>query len=305
MHCNARLSMFSRKLLVKRHLAGEKVSIIARQLGVSRKCCYEWIARYKKEGEAGLVDKKSGPKISPRRISKKKEAKILSVRKKYKEGPDRIALRLNMSRSTTYKVLKRNGMNHLFEKKEKKHTKRYEKKTPGERLQLDIKHIPALGGKGFRYQVSVIDDCTRYVRAKVFERKTTRNISSFVTNCLREFPFRVKEIATDNGMEFTMRYSLYKNRKTFFQKELERLGIKHTLIKPRTPQLNGKVERFHRTVDDELYKVKRFINEKHRERELKRFLKRYNTKRYHLGIKGMTPEQKLNIFLDEKCYQVS
>ena len=61
----------------------------------------------------------------------------------------------------------------------------------------------------------------------------------------------------------------------------------------------------HRTIDEELYSVKRFINEKHRERELKKFLIRYNSKRRHLGIKGMTPEQKMNIFLDEKCYQVS
>jgi transposase InsO family protein len=122
---------------------------------------------------------------------------------------------------------------------------------------------------------------------------------------LDRFPFEVREIATDNGMEFTMRYSLHKDGKTLFEKELEGRGIKHRLIKPRCPQTNGKVERFRRTVDEELYRVKRFIDEEHRRRELKKYLKRYNSKRIHLGIGGITPEQKLNMFLLEKCYQVA
>lgn len=145
MHCNARLSRFSRELLIQRYQQGEKVSRLAKQLGVSRKCCYKWINRFKEEGEAGLEQRRSGPKVSPKRISSKKEAKILALRKKYKEGPDRIALRLSMPRATVYQVLKRNDMNHLFEKRVKKHTKRYEKKSPGERLQVDFKQLPAIG----------------------------------------------------------------------------------------------------------------------------------------------------------------
>lgn len=305
MHCNARLSTFSRELLVKRYLEGGKVTGIARQLGVSRKCCYRWIRRYQDEGKAGLLDRKSGPKASPKKTPLRQEIKVLKMRKKYKEGPDRLAIRLNMPRSTVYQVLKRNGKNHLFKKEEKEKNKRYEKRRPGESLQMDLKQLPALGGKRYRYQASIVDDCTRYAEAEIFERKTTKNITAFLVDFLERFPFEVREIATDNGMEFTMRYSLHKDRKTLFEKELERRGIKHRLIKPRCPQTNGKVERFHRTVDEELYRVKRFINEEHRKRALKKYLKRYNSKRIHLGIGGMTPEQKLNIFLLEKCYQVA
>lgn len=305
MHCNARLSSFSRELLIKRYLEGEKVSKLAEQFGISRKCCYKWINRFEEEGGDGLEQRRSGPKISPKRISLKKEAKVLAIRKKYKEGPDRIAIRLAMPRSTVYQVLKRNAQNHLFEKRAKKHTKRYEKKNPGERLQLDFKQLPAIGGKKYRYQVSIIDDCSRYVFAEIIEKRTTRAVTSVLASFLEQFPFKVKEIATDNGWEFTMRYAYFKNRKTYFQKELDKLGIKHTLIKPRSPELNGKVERFHRTVDEELYLIKLFKNEEHRKRHLEKYLKRYNSKRIHLGIKGMTPQQKLNIFLEEKCYQVS
>ncbi len=305
MHCNSRLSRFSRELLIKRYLEGEKVSKLAQQFGVSRKCCYKWINRYEEQGDAGLEQRRSGPKVSPKRTSSKKEAKILTVRKKYKEGPDRIAFRLNMPRSTVYQVLKRNGENRLFEKRAKVHTKRYEKSRPGERLQLDFKQLPAIGAKKYRYQVSIIDDCTRYVFAEIIEKRTTKAVTAVLLEYLDLFPFKVEEIATDNGWEFTMRYAYFKNRKTYFQKELDKLGIRHTLIKPRTPELNGKVERFHRTVGEELYLIKHFKNEEHRKRQLERYLKRYNTKRVHLGIKGMTPQQKLNIFLEEKCYQVS
>lgn len=305
MHCNSKLSRFSRELLVKRYLEGQKIAKIARELGISRKCCYKWIKRYQESGKAGLKERKSGPITHPKRISFKKEERILKARRKHKEGPDRLAIRLNMSSSTVYAVLRRHGKNHLFEKEEKKKARLYEKKRPGDRLCLDLKHLPAIGGKRFKYQVSLLDDCTRYTEAAILERKTTKNITYFVLDFLDRFPFKVKEIMTDNGLEFTMHYTCFKERKTFFQKELAKRGIKHRLIKPRCPEANGKVERFHRTVDEELYRVKYFINEEHRKRELKKYLERYNSKRIHLGIRGMTPKEKLNIFLREKCYQVA
>lgn len=305
MHCNSRLSTFSRKLLIERYQKGEKISQIAKQLGVSRKCCYKWINRYKQQGEQGLQDKRPGPKTHLTRISRKKEEKILKMRRKYRQGPDRLAIKLDMPRSTVYKVLKRNGVNHLFEKKKRQRPRYYQKTRPGECLQVDLKQIPSLEGKGYNYQISVLDDCTRYTQAAIFDRRTTKNVTSFVKDCLDSFPFDVKEIKTDNGMEFTLRYSYFKGRKTMFEKELVKRGIRHRLIKPRCPTMNGKVERFHRTVDEELYHIKHFINEAHRRRELKKYIEVYNTKRIHLGINGMTPQQKLNIFLDEKCYQVA
>lgn len=305
MHCNSRLSGFSRGLIIERYSKREKISKIARELGISRKCCYKWIRRYEDHGQEGLKERRSGPKDSPRRTSPTKEEKILKMREKYREGPDRLAIRLNIPSSTVYQVLRRNRKNHLFERQAREKAKFYEKRYPGDSLQVDLKQIPSLEGRRYKYQVSVIDDCTRYTQADIFEKKTTRNVTSFITDFLDSFPFEVKEIKTDNGMEFTLRYSYFKDRQTLFEKELARRGIKHRLIKPRHPQMNGKVERFHRTVDEELYKIKQFINEKHRRRELVKYLEIYNSKRIHLGIGGMTPEQKLNTFLDEKCYQVA
>lgn len=303
MHCNARLNLFSRKLLISRWQSGQKVGQIAEHLGVSRRCCYKWINRYKEEGLSGLEDKRSGPKRG-KRIPPRREQAIIKARNRFREGPDRLALRLGLPRSTVYVVLRRNKLNHLFAKKVKEPVRRYEKKTPGELLHVDLKYLPSIGGKRYKYQLTIMDDCTRYSKATILEKKTTTAITKDLVGFLDEFPFPVERVMTDNGMEFTMRFAAHKDRKTYFQKELEKRGIKHLLIKPGRPQTNGKVERFHRTIDEELYRIKQFINESHRQRELNRYLYRYNNKRAHLGIRGITPTGKLNTFLDKKCYQV-
>jgi len=85
---------------------------------------------------------------------------------------------------------------------------------------------------------------------------------------------------------------------------LKKYQIKHKLTRPKRPETNGKVERFHRTVDEELYHIIRFQDAKERKFALKRYLKQYNEKRIHLGIGGLTPRQRRNqYFMSEKCYQ--
>jgi transposase InsO family protein len=128
----------------------------------------------KMRGGPVLLIESQDPKPHPRKIPPKSEVAILKMRKKYKEGPDRLAVRLDISRSTVYQVLKRNGENHLFERKKKERARRYEKRRPGESLQMDLKQLPALGGKRYRYQASIVDDCTRYAEAEIFERKTRK-----------------------------------------------------------------------------------------------------------------------------------
>ena len=60
---------------------------------------------------------------------------------------------------------------------------------------------------------------------------------------------------TDNDMMFTMRYAFYSNRLTRFEQALKSAGIEHGLIRPRSPESNGKVERFIKTIDDECYRI--------------------------------------------------
>jgi len=62
---------------------------------------------------------------------------------------------------------------------------------------------------------------------------------------LKFFKFKVECVQTDNGAEFTNRFTTEKDKPTLFEKELSAHGIKHKLIKPYTPRHNGKVERSH------------------------------------------------------------
>jgi transposase InsO family protein len=96
-------------------------------------------------------------------------------------------------------------------------------------------------------------------------------------------PFAIKEIQTDNGQEFSDR----------FRWHLENIGIEHRKTKVRSPEENGKVERSHRTDEEEFYRTKRFVSIGHCIGLLKQGEKEYNEERPHMALKGKTPKEYL------------
>jgi transposase InsO family protein len=116
-----------------------------------------------------------------------------------------------------------------------------EKPQPGDRLQLDVKFLERIAGTGKRlYQFTAIDDCTRIRVLKIYDSCNQASAIRFVNEVIKRLPFRVLVIQTDNGAEFQSRFHWH----------LESLDIRHVYIRPRTPHLNGKVERSHR-VDEQ------------------------------------------------------
>ena len=114
--------------------------------------------------------------------------------------------------------------------------KRYEKQRPGHQLQVDVKFIEPLGQKGRKkryYQYTAIDDCTRLRVLRAYPRNDQRTAIAFIDHVLSKLPFVVDQVQTDNGQEFG----------ASFHWHLVDKGIGHIRIKPRTPRLNGKVER--------------------------------------------------------------
>ena len=150
-----------------------------------------------------------------------------------------------------YYVLKRNGLNRL-PRNVRKHRvqlwQRYEKQVPGHHAQADVKFLTFAGPAGRpvrRYQYTAIDDATRIRALKVYARHTQENAIDFVNYVVEKFPFRSSTIRTDNGHEF----------QPLFHWHVEGLGMSHTYIKVRTPRLNGKVERSHRTDKEDFYRL--------------------------------------------------
>jgi transposase InsO family protein len=284
---------------VLRHAADvDNVARTCRHFGISRKSFYKWKGRLEQGGEAGLCDRPRTPRRSPRATARDVVSKIVYLRQRYHFGPGKIADYLKrfhqiaVARSSVHRILIRHGLNRLpGNQKHQPHGKRwqrYEKPQPGHRLQLDVKFLERIPGTRTRfYQFTAIDDCTRIRVLKVYDACNQRTAIRFIDEVRRRLPFRVHVVQTDNGAEFQSQFHWH----------LEGLDIRHVYIRPRTPHLNGKVERSHRVDDQEFYQLLdargisddiHLFNEKLREWE-----DYYNYHRPHGALGGQTPYERL------------
>lgn len=187
-------------------------------------------------------------------------------------------------------VLIRHGLNRL-PKNQRKRTiasryKRYEKKVPGHRIQVDVKFLfftDKRSKKLKRFQYTAIDDATRIRALKTYKTHTQANAIDFMNYVVKTFPFRIHTVQTDNGHEFQAKFHWH----------VEDLGMRHVYIKPRTPRLNGKVERSHGTDKDEFYQMLEYKNDVDLGKKLKEWENFYNFQRPHFGLKGKTPYEVL------------
>jgi len=235
---------------------------------------------------------------SPQATPPEVVSKILYLRQTYHFGPGKIAdylkrfHQLSVAVSSVHRILGRHGMNRLpSSQKHRSHAKRwqrYEKPQPGHRLQMDVKFLERIPGTRRRlYQFTAIDDCTRIRVLKVYDACNQRTAILFIDEVIRRLPFRLHVVQTDNGAEFQSQFHWH----------LETLDIRHVYIRPRTPRLNGKVERSHRVDDQEFYQLLdqdgisddiHLFNEKLREWE-----DYYNYHRPHGALGGETPYERL------------
>ena len=224
--------------------------------------------------------------------------KIIYLRQHDHFGPAKIAMYLQryhevqISPSGVWRILKRLDLNRLpASQRHKRHDrrwKRYEKPLPGHRVQLDVKFIQPLSaaGKQKYYQFTAIDDCTRPRVLRIYPKLNQQTAIQFLDYLLERLPFRVEVIQTDNGVEFGSGFHWHVLDK----------GVGHVYIKPRTPRLNGKVERSHRIDAEEFYRLldgvviddAKVFNDKLQEWE-----DFYNYHRPHGGLDGQTPYERL------------
>src|SRR5215831_17159316 len=183
--------------------------------------------------------------------------------------------------------LKRHGMNRLPNRVGRRavHTHRYEKQVPGHHVQVDVKFLTFQGERGRirRYQYTAIDDATRVRALKIYPRHTQQNAIAFVDHVIRKFPFRIHTVRTDRGHEF----------QALFHWHLADQGIRHVYIKPRSPQLNGKVERSHRTDQQEFYQLLSYTDDVDLAARLAEWETFYNYHRPHAAFAGKTPYEAL------------
>jgi transposase InsO family protein len=141
---------------------------------------------------------------------------------------------------------------------------------------MDIMYLPH-----GRYQLTLIDDCTRLTAATVLASRTMQAVLAVLPHLLDAFPFRLRCIQTDNGPEFGQEVSRW----------LRAHDIRHTRIRPRCPHLNGKVERVQRTIEEEYWDGLAVPPGPAWERGLQRYLRSYNRERLHSALDYRSPWQ--------------
>ncbi len=296
---------------IKRRLAwfqypeNSSVSKSCRHFGISRPCYYKWHKRYLKFGEDGFVDRSRKPHISRNETPREIVEKILYLRRNYHQGPTKIKMYLaryhgiKATTCTIWRILRKNGigrlpMNMRYQRYPKRYI-RYEKVNPGEQLQIDVKFLAPIEGQSRRYyQYTAVDHCTRMRILKKYQRNNQQSAIDFVDYVLSRLPFPIKMIQTDNGSEFQQEFHWHVTDK----------NIQHRYIRPRSPYLNGKVERSHRIDQEEFYSQLKGVVVSTAEdfnARLEKWERFYNYERPHGAMDGQTPYEKFRSKLQEGC----
>lgn len=239
-----------------------------------------WWARWRRQGNHALGDRPRRPRHSPTALQGSVLDTIRRAHRQLNVGVRRLHAYLSQAKlitcslSSVYRVLRRCGALLRRPRKPKPIWTRYAKAIPGERAQMDLKYLP----QG-RYQLTLVDDCSRFLAATVLEKRTTAAVCRAFPGLLKTFPFPLRCIQTDNGSEFGRDLTAL----------LRRLGMRHTRIRPRSPHLNGKVERVQRTVQEEFWDgiVPGPLEEW--ERFLRDYVRFYNRARLHSALDYTTP----------------
>ena len=138
-----------------------------------------------------------------------------------------------------------------------------------------------------RFQYTAIDDATRIRALKIYQRHNQKNAIDFINYVIDKFPFRIHTIRTDRGHEFQAQFHWH----------VEDKGMRHVYIKPRSPELNGKVERSHRTDQEEFYQLLTYTDDVDLNKKLTEWEKFYNFDRPHGAFDGNTPYEALRSVL--------
>lgn len=270
-----------------------------------RKTIYRWREKY--DGTAkSLKNKSRRPHSHPNQHTEEEIKMIKNYKYKNKETGLVVLWvklrRAGYTRSITslYRVMQRMGIYQKTPSKKKEYEpKPYEEmKYPGERVQIDVKYVPAKsltqevkGKEGRYYQYTAIDEYTRQRVLWASKEQSTYASTEFLKIIKKKFKYKIECIQTDNGTEFTNRLTTYRDKKTLFEKALEEAGIRHKLIKPKTPRHNGKVERSHRKDQERFYYNKIFCSFEDFKSRLKYWEKEYNNFPMK-PLKWLSPNEK-------------
>ncbi len=289
--------------LKKQHCNDE---VIFKVLKVPRSTFFRWKQFYEKEGLPGLEDKSKTPKNTPRKkYNSTLEELVLKIRKENPIwGKKKIFIILKRdygiksSVSTVGRIISfhiKAGtvrpfyfyFGRLKEKKKRefnKHAKRLQygmkSREPGELVQVDHTVIEVEPGRYVK-QFDATCSFTKYTVSQAYSRATSNIAAQFLEFMKQGFPFKIKSIQVDGGSEFMDK----------FEEACKENNIKLFVLPPRSPEINGNVERRHGTIKYEFFSTyDGSANLDELRPELQAFMEKYNNYRPHESLDFETPE---------------
>jgi transposase InsO family protein len=272
----------------------------------SQRSLERWLAAYKKYGEAGLEPKSTRPKTNPKETPIRIKERIIELRK----DKSRCALKLkwqlekegiSLHKNTIQKIIKREGLVRKYRVRKLKYKYIKVPLGKGELIEIDIKYVPDLVGAKQYYQFTAIDCASRWRYLKIYGDYSNGSSMNFLKELLLIAPFRIRAIKTDNGGNFTNRYTGYLKSSDPLNPRLhpldllcQELNIIHYLIDPGKPAQNGKVERSHRTDQETFYDRNKFKTLKDLKTKIRSWNEEYNNLE-HCGLNGKTPNEMLQL----------
>jgi transposase InsO family protein len=280
-------------------LSGSSVVETARRYGVSRHSVHRWIKRYASGGLNGLADGSHRPRGCPHQMAARIEAAILDLRRVHPTwGPKRLAHELRRlgvdppSISSIYRALVRNhAVTPRARRRKKTDFVRWERARPMQLWQMDVMSLAVGGAKASL--ITTLDDHSRLcIAAVVVPRATSRTVCDVFVDAMRRYGIP-DEVLTDNGKQFTGRYGP-RPTEVLFDRLCRQNGIRHLLTGVRSPTTTGKIERFHRTLRDELLGNRRFDTIDDAQTAIDAYVDTYNADRPHQALDMETPRRRFD-----------
>jgi len=299
---------------------GGNARLTCRYFGISPQTFYRWKRRYNPRHIGSLEERSRRPKHlrQPTYSAELVEA-VLKLREEYPRwGKEKLATLLNgkgnqVSASMVGRIIRRlkeRGVlkepisNHISARKRQRQRpyairkpKGYEVTQKGDLVQLDTLDIRPLPGVLLKH-FTAHDVISRWNVISVYNRATATTATHFLDILEERMPFPVKAIQVDGGSEF----------EAIFEEACQRRGIKLFVLPPRSPKLNGGVERAHRTHTEEFYEVtESSFDIAELGNELLEWERIYNTVRPHQALGYLTPSmflelQKYHQGKETKCH---
>jgi len=281
------------------------VKLVCETFGISRATLYRWLGRFDSKDLTSLKEESRRPRRVRKPLwSRELIGAVKELREEYSRwGKDKLVVLLRergheSSTSTVGRILgylKQRG--ELKEPMRKKISARrksrrpygvrkprdYMVQRPGDLVQvdtLDVRPFPWVTLKQFTAR----DVISKWDVIEARRRATATTAKEFIETLEQRMPFKVKALQVDGGSEF---YSE-------FEEECERRKLRLFILPPKSPKLNGCVERAHRTHTEEFYEVYQVPwNVTELNPELRRWENIYNCIRPHQALNYKTPLQFL------------